>query len=62
MAPERFPGCHVYVVAPEADSVALPPAQTEGDDELTIRAGEALTVTLRKTDEVQPEALVPVTV
>lgn len=61
-APDKLPGFHVYVVAPEAVSVEDPPAQIVVGEAVVVTVGVGLTVMFTDAVPVQPFAAVPVTV
>jgi hypothetical protein len=58
--PERLPGCHVKLVAP--DTLTVPGVFTQSDAGLVITEGEVDTSTCTVEAETQPEKLVAVTV
>jgi hypothetical protein len=60
--PDKLPGFQVYVAAPFAVSVVVPPEQIVLNDALLLTEGRGLTVIVLVAIFVQPVALVPVTV
>jgi hypothetical protein len=59
--PDKFPGIHVYVAAPEPVSVVLLPMQIDGLAALAVTVGGAPTITVTVAVLEQP-FVVPVTV
>ena len=55
-------GFHVYVLAPLAVKVTLPPAHIAGEEGVTETTREETTLTVTVCEPTQPAALVPVTV
>ncbi len=63
LAPTRLPGFQVYVLAPEAVTFTLVPAQMLGDagENVSVGSGLTFTVTIPGAAAIQPRELVPVT-
>jgi hypothetical protein len=61
LLPERLPGIQLYVVAPEAESVAELPEQI-APPPVAVNAGEGFTAMDTKAVSVQPPGFVPITV
>ena len=62
VAPVKLPGIHVYVVAPLAVIVVLPPIQILAVIVVVVTIGNGFTVTVIVAVFTQPFAFVPVTV
>ena len=60
-APDKLPGIHEYVVAPDAVNIELLPGQTEVGDAVAVTFKAEFTVTVTVVLPVQPFVF-PVTV
>ena len=61
--PDKLPGFHVYVDAPDPDKTIEPPSQTEYDEEEIVKVGAIIFCDTAITDcELQPFVPVAVTV
>ena len=60
--PDIEPGDQLYDVPPEAVSMVVKPAHTDGEDAVTLSVGVGITVRVKVVVLLQPEPLVPVRV
>jgi hypothetical protein len=60
--PDIEPGDQLYELPPDAVSMVVKPAHTDGDDAVTESVGVGITVRVKVVTLLQPDPLVPVNV